>query len=346
MRIADNMMFDQVRGNVAKNRSEMADLQNQAATQKRVTKPSDDPISAARVLGSRVDLHGNKQFIKNLEYAKSFLETTDQALADVTENLMRAKELAISQANDASANEQSRRVTAAEIEQIFNQMVAIGNRKLGDRFIFGGFQTMRTPFSKDGEYRGDDGEMMIHTDKTQFMAMNVPGRRVFLGPEAEKEAAPELAPQGEKDGAIEQPSVNMRGPSSVPSEPENAGETTPKESSVVERGINLFAAVRNLEISMTTNDKPGVQDSIDDLDAAIEQAVLMRAQVGSRVTALNNLFETLQKAKVESQVSISQHEDADVFQVVSDINKNESTLQATLQTSGKLVQKSLMDFLR
>jgi flagellar hook-associated protein 3 FlgL len=345
------MIYDQVRGNVAKNRSEQMDLQNQAATQKRVTRPSDDPVAAARVLGERVDLAGTKQYLKSLDYAKSFLEYSDESLHDLTESLVRAKELALSQANDPSANEQTRRVTAVEIQQIFNQMVAVGNRKLGDRFIFGGFHTTSPPFNDQGDYHGDDGEMMIHADKTQFIPMNVPGSRVFLGtgmqakvdpgdPSAKPDEAGALdgaaKSKGSPAGENPQQLVEMRGPAS---EPPPGGETP-------SGGSNVFAAVKNLEIALQTNDKAGVQDALDDIDAAIDQVVLVRAAVGSRVTAFNNLSETLQKGKVDSQTAISQNEDADVYQVVSDINKNESTLQATLQTSGKMVQKSLMDFLR
>src|ERR1700690_1930479 len=107
MRIADKMQFEQVKSNIGKNRSQMSELQNQAATQKRVTKPSDDPLAAARVLSTRIDLQGNQQFTKSLNYAKAFLEYTDQSLGDLSEVLMRAKELAMGQANDASANEES-----------------------------------------------------------------------------------------------------------------------------------------------------------------------------------------------------------------------------------------------
>ena len=74
--------------------------------------------------------------------------------------------------------------------------------------------------------------------------------------------------------------------------------------------------------------------------------VLTRAQVGARSTTLDNLTQTKEKEKVEDQIMISSLEDADIYSTVSDINKTESTLQATLQTSGKLIQKSLMDFIR
>lgn len=372
MRIADKMTFDQVNANVGKNRTQMSELQNQAATQKRVTKPSDDPLAAARVLANRVDLQGNKQFGKNLNYARSFLEYTDSSLGELTETLMRAKDLAISQANDASANEESRRSVASEIEQLFAQMIQIGNRKLGDRFIFGGYKTQKPPFNQKGDYNGDRGEMMIHIDKESFLAMNVPGGRVFHGLGINRDGVTEKTPKQastieelnyqrmsgvvidqEHEDLKRQEAINVRGPASSGSSAEApevshelrnlSDEDTPD---VVNEGINLFRILRDLEISLRTNDKAGIQDSLDTIDDAISQVVLTRAQVGSRSTVLDNFMQTLEKAKVENQVNISQLEDSDIFSTISDINKTESTLQATLQTSGKLVQKSLMDFLR
>ncbi len=352
MRIADSMNFEQVRGNISKNRSTMSELQNQAATQKRVNKPSDDPVAASRVLGNRIDFQGNKQYVKNLNYAKAFLETTDQALGDISENLMRVKELAINQSNDASANDESRRVVATEVDQIFNQIVNIGNRKLGDRFIFGGFKTQNRPFDISGTYQGDSGEMMIHIDKATFMPMNVAGNKVFLGEglsadgivHSTQEQAQTIEEfrkrQVEEPESIQRPNQfngpSLRGPAS-----EELTEGVDESG-----GTNLFRVVKSLEIALRTNDKEGVQDTLDMIDEALSQVVLARAQVGSRATAVNNLLESLEKSKVDNQIAISQNEDADIFSTVSDINKTEGTLQATLQTSGKLIQPSLLDFLR
>lgn len=372
MRVADKMQFDQVRNNVSKNRSQMAELQNQAATQKRVTKPSDDPLAASRVLSNRIDLQSNRQFTKSLNYAKSFLEVTDQALNDISEVLMRAKELAINQANDASANEESRRVVATEVEQLHNAMVAIGNRKLGDRFIFGGYKTMHAPFSEVGQYAGDTGEMNIHIEQETFMPMNIPGSRVFLGEGvnnnglvkksvAQARTIEELNQQvhtqpwaAEQTVDSPEPAVASRGPASMGGRhtvPETAQspappQPQPKPEGEDLQGTNLFHVMKQFEISLRTNDKEGIQDCLDQLDDALSQVVLTRAQVGSRGMRLDSLMHTLEKAKVDNQGNISSLEDADVFATVSDINKTESTLQATLATSGKLIQPSLLDFLR
>ena len=111
-------------------------------------------------------------------------------------------------------------------------------------------------------------------------------------------------------------------------------------------GMSLFKVLKELEISLRTNDKSGIQDSLDTLDQALQQVVLTRAQVGSRGTILDQIMQTLEKSKVDNQASISALEDADIFATISDINKTESTLQATLQTAGKMIQPSLMDFLK
>jgi flagellar hook-associated protein 3 FlgL len=356
MRIADNMMFDQVRNNVSKNRSESADLQNQAATQKRVTKPSDDPIGASRVLSARVDLQGHKQYSKTLEFARSFLEFTDQSLGELSDHLMRVKELTLSQANDASANEQTRRVVAEEISQIYKQVVNIGNRKLGERHIFGGFKTTTNPFDFTGKYHGDDGEMLVSVDKQSYVSMNMPGSQIFMGeglsggglsrPEAAptptlEELQKQLHAKGqEKQAPVEAPLVTMRAP---------ASESGPAEEIPVSTegsGTNVFDVLRKLEVSLRSNDKLGVQDSLDQVDEALSQVVLARSRVGSRVSVLGSAMDTLEKQKVDANMTISQLEDADVFKVASDMNKNQSTLQATLQTSGKLMSQSLMDFIR
>lgn len=358
MRIADKMQFEQVKNNIGKNRTQMSELQNQAATQKRVNKPSDDPLAASRVLTSRIDLQGNKQFGKNLTYARSFLEFTDQSLGELTEVLVRAKELAIGQSSDGASNEQSRRAVATEVEQLFNQMIAIGNRKLGDRFIFGGFRTQNSPFDDEGHYAGDGGQMMVHIDKETFMPMNVTGSRVFLGEGISQNGMVKAGPpQAKTIEELENRQMNaepqlsapsLRGPAS---EDPNAGPSSSSSSNVASSdenngGLNLFHVIKNLTIALRADDREGVQNTLEELDSALQQVVLTRAQVGSRGTMIDNYSLTNEKQKVENKVAISSLEDTDVFATVSDINKTESTLQATLETSGKLIQPSLLQFLR
>jgi flagellar hook-associated protein 3 FlgL len=361
MRISDKMGYNQVTGNLQKNRSDMADLQNQAATQKRITKPSDDPSAAARVLGSRTDERGSKQFVKNVDVARSFLESTDQSLSELTESLTRAKELAIAQANDAGASAETRRAVAAEIEQIYNQAVQIGNRKLGERYIFAGYKTTKPPFDISGEYHGDDGDMRVQINKDAFVAMNVSGDKIFLGEglgsdglirargevphdaqELQRYQMDEVQRHQQNEQMQSQP-VELRAPASVEGREQKPATSVGDAN---QKGLNILKALKDFQIALTTNDKEEIQASIDTMDQAITQVVNARAQVGARVSSLNAATDSLQKSIVDDKTHASQLEDADLFEVVSDINKTDSTLKATLETSSKVTTMSLLDFLK
>lgn len=353
MRIADKMALNQVNAGIQKNRAELTDLQNQAATQKRVNKPSDDPLAATRVLATRTNVNASQQFIKNINQAKTFLEYSDQSLGEMTEVLTRAKELAIAQSTDAGANATTRTVTATEVGQLFDQTVQVGNRKLGDRFLFGGFKTTNPPFSKDGDYKGDTGEMKVAINKDADVAINMPGSRVFLGQGIRSGRVRDDAPSEnsidlriyESGGELKN-EATIRGPADD-SESAPANKTPSNLSATWQNnGTNVFNVLKDLEISLRTNSKEGVQQSLDRLDEALAQVVLSRAEVGSRVSTLTSGLENLTKGVIDSKALASSLEDVDNFELVSDLNKSESTLKASLASSGKLIQPSLLDFLK
>lgn len=361
MRVTDRGISNAVLNNLQKNRGEMNDLQNQAATQKRIVRPSDDPMAAAKVLALRTEERGSQQFVKNVNNAKSFLEYTDQSLSELSEALMRAKELAVQQASDAGASKDTRRMAATEVAQVFGQAVQIGNRKLGERYIFGGFQTQTQPFTSQGDYKGDSGAMKIQINKDAFVAMNIAGDSVFKGQGLSGDGMlkPETDVPSDTQELIEQQinrlrdeqqqnlneiePTSLRTPGSFRSDKEKAMETTANSAT---KGIDVLKTLKDFEIALQVNDKAEIQSSIDAIDSALTQVINARASVGSRLQTLTAAVDTHQKSILENKASASQLEDADVFQVVSDMTKADSTLRATLESSGKMMNKSLLDFLR
>jgi len=363
MRVTDRMGIEQTNRNLQRNRSDMSDLQMQASTQKRVNKPSDDPIAAARVLATRTDERGSQQFLKNIHMARSFLEFTDQSLGEMTEVMNRLKELAIQQANDAGASDSTRRVVAEEVGQMYGQVIQIGNRKLGERYIFGGYQTVKPPFDVSGGYAGDNGNMHIHINKDAFMAMNVPGDQVFMGKDISDDGlirVPKDVPRdvdtlrNHQEDDLEQlklkikkeknPDFLMRAPAPDSSRGQVTVES--RANQVDQQGVNILQTVKDFEIALRTGDKAEIQSSIDVIDQAMSQVIRARSQVGARIQTLNHTDDSLRKSIVENKMASSHFEDADLLQVVSDINKTDTAFKATLDTSARLVQRSLLDFLK
>src|ERR1700748_3488389 len=99
MRVSDNTTREVVLDSLNRSRSRLENLQTQASTLRKVNKPSDDPIGSAKVLEVRTDKVNNEQFQSNARLAQAFLNNTDHALSDLSEIVMRAKEIAISQSS-------------------------------------------------------------------------------------------------------------------------------------------------------------------------------------------------------------------------------------------------------
>ncbi|MFN8943172.1 MAG: flagellar hook-associated protein 3, partial [Pseudobdellovibrionaceae bacterium] len=215
-------------------------------------------------------------------------------------------------------------------------------------------------FTNQGDYQGDNGEMKIQTHKESFLSMNIPGNKVFHG----VGLSGDRTAQSEIDTPLNVEELNQwrneRNQLKQEQEIKNdnfvqtrglASEQKRSKLSVIDpvdssAGINVFQTLRDLEVSLKTNDKQGIFTALDDLDASIAQVILARAEVGSRIMSVNGTTDSIQKAIVDNKVAASQLEDVDVFQVVSEINKTDAALKATLETSGRMIQPSLMDFVK
>ena len=179
MRISDNTNYGVVRDSISRSRNRMENLQGQSATLKKVNRPSDDPVGSAKVLEVRTDKVNNDQFQNNAKLAETFLNNTDHALEDLSEIAMRAKEIAIGQSSNASSTPESRLGVAEEINQLYQRAIGTANRRIGDRYLFGGYQTDTAPVDPDGNYSGDDGQMMVEIGRETFIGMNIPGHEAF-----------------------------------------------------------------------------------------------------------------------------------------------------------------------
>jgi flagellar hook-associated protein 3 FlgL len=354
LRVSDSMNYNKTNEALTKNRSEMSDLQTQAASQKKINKPSDDPIGATQIMHSKTETRGIDQYLKNLDFAQSFLNFTDQSLDEVTGALTRAKELTLSQANDPSSSDITRKAVATEIRQLYNQTLQVANRRLGNRYIFGGYGTMTAPFKADGSYKGDRGEIMIEINKGSYVPMNLPGDLVFLGRDAKSTGVINSVPAnpGElNDTQMKELQERKENPEPAGSIRAPASVSERKESDLGDMGVflegeNVFKVLANLETGLVSNDKAAIQDTIEKIDTVMNQIIDARSKVGSRVMNLTNFTDTLQKASVDEKARQSSIEDVDTYALFSNLSQNESTLKATMATSAKILQPSLLDFIK
>ncbi len=178
MRISERMRYDNVEQRVHDAKSGNAEAMDRLSSQKEVRRLSDNPIGAAQIIRYRDNILDTTQFQKNIEYSKGYMERSEAALQGLSDNLIRAKELAIGMANDTfDAN--SREATGREIRELMDEVVQLANSSFNGRYIFAGFRNQTPPLSVDGDYLGDDGAIFLQMSPGNFRQINLPSRYLF-----------------------------------------------------------------------------------------------------------------------------------------------------------------------
>ncbi len=114
-------------------------------------------------------------------------------------------------------------------------------------------------------------------------------------------------------------------------------------------GVDLFDVFLDLETALQANDvtgPDGINTQIGRLDAALDQILSFRAEVGARLNTARTAQEGLAVMKIQSTSLRSKLEDADVLQIYSDFARLRHAFEAALQSASQVIRPTLLDFLR
>lgn len=144
MRITNSMMRNNVLMALNQREQAISKLDTQIHSTKKIQKPSDDPVIAARILKFRTTLSEIEQYKRNADDAESWLENTEQAVKNVIDRLKRMKDLSNKGAN-GPLNLDDRKTIIAEFKQIKAQLATEGNAAYAGRYLFSGYKTNKSP---------------------------------------------------------------------------------------------------------------------------------------------------------------------------------------------------------
>lgn len=189
MRVTNKMTTASVLRSLSRPLESMFRRQAEIATGKRLQKPSDDPAAVSELQGIETELRGIEQYKRNITSAQSLYRASESALADYGSLLVRAKELTV-QAGNGTLDVTAREAMAAEVDGLLESVLALGNQRSQDRYLFGGTNTKDEPFraARDSSGKivsvtpGDiSASIARDVDEETTMAVNVPGDMVFSG---------------------------------------------------------------------------------------------------------------------------------------------------------------------
>lgn len=139
---AQRSQLDYIQANLQR----LVKAQDQAATGRRFVKGSEDPSAATDVLRANATLDGYAQYQRNGDLAIARASEEDRTLSSVENLIERARELATQQVG-APANAETRILAKSEIDQIITSVVALGNTRFNEGYLFGGTRSQQAPMA-------------------------------------------------------------------------------------------------------------------------------------------------------------------------------------------------------
>jgi len=89
-----------------------------------------------------------------------------------------------------------------------------------------------------------------------------------------------------------------------------------------------------------------ISDSVSELDGAIDHIINARADLGARMNRLDLINDRLSQQEIVATKTMSENEDIDYVEAITQLITQESVHRAALSTGARIIQPTLMDFLR
>lgn len=285
--------------------------QTQAATGKKFQRPHDDPIGVAKSLKMSVDINELEQFKNTVDDASAWLGTTELAIDNVQKALQRLRELTVQASNGILTPEDTAKISS-EVNEIKDFVIGVGNTAYAGRYIFSGKKTNEALFNENGEYQVnliDDTDPTVVDDKMQF-AVGI-GEIIAintLGFEIFESTSPNTATTGNQAGMIQM--------------------------------------IENIEADLIAGDTSSLTNRIAEIDDFINTIVTVRAGIGAKVNRLDSIRDRINDDNVNLRDLQSKIEDADMSEVYMKLAQEEYVYRSSLSVGAKIIQPTLIDFLR
>ncbi len=269
----------------------LSDLQGQASSLKRLSKPSDAPADVVSAMQLHAGIDRNDQYSRNISDAQGWLGNADNALTSTVSQLQRVNDLVV-QASNGSLDANARQGIATEIDSIRQTLIGVANTQYAGRPIFAGTAAGGVAYNSSGQYVGVSSAVERNIAPGQRIQVNVNGDAVFGPP-----------------------------------------------------GSDLFTTLSQISQAVQSNPSQlsGLQTTLSTQTSQVQNQL---AQVGSQFLRVQNMQSQNTSNGLTMKQNLSSIEDADIAQVMVNLQAQQVAYQAALEATAKAIQPSLTDFLK
>ena len=290
-RIPNQMLVNNSLTALQQSFAKLSDLQGEASSLKRLTKPSDAPGDVSSAMQLHAGLDRNDQYTRNLSDAQGWLGNADNALTSTVTQLQKVNDLVV-QASNSSLDASSRQGIAAQIDSIRKSLIGVANTQYAGRPIFAGTASGGVAYNASGNYVGVSSAVERNIAPGQRIQVNVNGDSVFGAP-----------------------------------------------------GSDVFSTLAQISQAVVSNPTQlgTLQTTLGTQTTQVQNSL---AQVGSQFLRVQNTQSQNTSDVLTMKQNLSSIEDADIAQVMVQLQAQQVAYQAALEATAKAIQPSLTDFLK
>jgi flagellar hook-associated protein 3 FlgL len=285
-----------------------AKYEKQITSGKRVVSASDDPIAFSSILQAKAVSDRSASHQRSLADASSELDAASSALQDVNRILVRTKQLAQEGAN-STTDANAYENLANEVDTLFNQLLDTANSQIEGRYLFGGTADNTAPFR-------------VATQNSQGFPATV-----------------------SYDGAQQRSRSLISTRQTVETKYIGSEVFQVTGAEVFESLIDLRNDFRNSTLSPAEK-ATTISARLGQIETARNQIGDVISEQGSAAAGLDAIQARLETLELNSTVRRSELESTDYAEAIVRLKEQQTTFEATLAVTSRLLQPTLLDFIR
>jgi flagellar hook-associated protein 3 FlgL len=333
MRVTNNMMSNSFLRDMNVNLSNMKTIQEQLTSGKEIRKPSDNPFKVARAMQINNDVNTNKQYNQNITDTTNWLDTTDTALGQAGDILQRVRELMVSAGNAAYGTDEKQAIKS-EINQKVAELSQVLNTNYDGRYVFGGTRGTSKPVKEVTSSSGNTGldfdvSAGNATAETNMINSNLT-IEISQGVTMDYNVSAMDILKFKNNSGTGKSLVDVAG---VP------GILTKLANHLDGKTDDGTAVSATATSDITSGDLTDITDAITNL-------LRVRSEVGAKTNRMESAKAKNEDENFNLTEILSKTEDIDITQKTMEYATMQTVYNASLQTSAKILQPTLMDYLR
>ncbi|HDR47170.1 MAG TPA: flagellar hook-associated protein 3, partial [Geoalkalibacter subterraneus] len=187
MRATLTTTYRSLLANMTQSNTRLEELRLQAATGKKVSKPSDDPSAIRPMLNARGQIRASDRFLDTMGIAGERLDVLDTHLERVESVMVRAKETLV-YAGNGSLSDTDLKTLGDQMQLMKDELLALANSSVDGKYIFAGYKEDTPPYAYDNqvppqvEFNGDQGKIELEIGPGEKVKVNLTGPELFGNP--------------------------------------------------------------------------------------------------------------------------------------------------------------------